>query len=58
MYDCPSSNANRSSSPMRGAMSPMGGPRSSMNTGGGFLGGVDPTIAIAGLILATSFFKR
>jgi len=57
MYDCPSSNANRSSSPMRGAMSPMGAPRGSMNTGG-FLGGVDPNIAIAGLILATSFFKR
>ena len=57
MYDCPSSNANRSSSPMRGAMSPMGAPRGAM-TGGGFLGGVDPTIAIAGLILATSFFKR
>jgi hypothetical protein len=58
MYDCPSSNANRSSSPMRGAMSPIGAPTGAMSTGGGFLGGVDPTIAIAGLILATSFFKR
>ena len=50
MYDC----GNHSAAPARAMSSaPIGAPRAS-----GFLGGLNPTIAIAGLILATSFFRR
>ena len=49
MYDC----GNHSAAPTRAMSAPIGSPRAA-----GFLGGLNPTIAIAGLILATSFFKR
>ena len=49
MYDC----GNHSAAPARS----MSSARSPMAQSG-FLGGLNPTIAIAGLILATSFFKR
>ena len=51
MYDC----GNHSAAPAR-AMSSVRSSAPMMAEG--FLGGLNPTIAIAGLILATSLFKR
>lgn len=49
MYDC----GNHSAAPGRALSSVRSAPMAQ-----GFLGGINPTIAIAGLILATSFFRR
>ncbi len=51
MYDC----GNHSAAPAR-SMSSAGS--SAPMAASGFLGGLDPTIAIAGVILASSFFRR